>query len=291
MSKYMSVALKAWLYQSALSEATLVRVDRKDGLTLGFTSWDVPLVYAGTTFWPNVSLSTSAIKTSSDLTTDQMDIIGAIDSVLITEADIDAGRYDSALITVMICNPLDLSMGVRTDLVGYAGQITYGELGLTVAANSIGTKANQQFGDIITPTCRVRQLGDFQCKVNLASYQFSSAVLSVTSAIQLRFTDSQVTGYYDYGLVRFKSVANGGGLNHNLTMEIKTHLIVGGQADITLQEPMPFLVGVGDTAILEAGCDRKSSTCRSKFSNLVNIHAEPYVPGNDSLLKTGRPPS
>lgn len=291
MPKSMSVALKGWLNQTAISVATLVRVDRTDGLTLGFTSWDVPIGFNGVTYWPSVSLSTSAVKTSSDLTTDQMDIVGAIDSVLITEADIDAGRYDRALITVMQCNPLDLTMGVITDLTAYTGQITYGELGLTIAANSIGTLANQQLGDIVNPLCRVKQLGDSQCKVNIASYQFATAVFSIVSPLELVFADTQVAGYYNYGMVRFKSLANGGGQNHNLNMEIKSHVITGGRADITLQEPMPFLVVVGDTVVLEAGCDRRGLTCRTKFNNLVNIHSEPYVPGNDSLLNRGRPPS
>lgn len=290
MPRNISTALLDYL-TSGSAIAMLVRVDRTDGVSLGFTSWDDYVIYNSLTYYPTVSLSTSAVKSNSDMTTDQLDVIGAIDSTLITEEDLDAGRYDLAVVTVMRCNPLDMAAGVVTDLYGYMGELTFGEGNVTAAVNSIGVKCNQEFGDVISPTCRVQQLGDFQCKVNLANYQHASTVAVVTSQSVLQFTDAQAAGYYDYGMVRFNSSANGGGLNHNINMEVKSHTIVNGNASLILQEPMPFTVAVGDAVILEAGCDRRSITCRNKFNNLVNIHSEPYVPGNDTLLLTGRPPS
>ena len=60
------------------------------------------------------------------------------------------------------------------------------------------------------------------------------------------------------------------------------------QARLQLQEALPFGVAVGDTAVLEAGCDRRLETCRDKFGNAVNFRGEPRVPGTETLLQRGR---
>jgi len=117
----------------------------------------------------------------------------------------------------------------------------------------------------------------------------------------ITFTDNNVrtSGFYNYGLIVFNPIdnrhptTNPGGLNHELGMEIKTHTISGTyNATITLVEPMPYNIVTGiDTFKVFAGCDRRAITCRAKFNNLTNFRGEPYVPGNDYLLTTGRPPS
>lgn len=67
----------------------------------------------------------------------------------------------------------------------------------------------------------------------------------------------------------------------------------GGIANITatqiiLQEAFPFAVEVGDTFMLEAGCDRTLETCRVKFSNALNYQGEPTIPGVDQIQERGR---
>lgn len=61
-------------------------------------------------------------------------------------------------------------------------------------------------------------------------------------------------------------------------------------------EPFPFTVGVGDTATVEAGCNKLIATCNSRFKdpdhpllgNVANFRGEPYIPGNDQLIRVGR---
>jgi len=399
MPRNVPANLLAHMQQSSVVIAVLVRIDRTDGVSLGFTGWDTDIVYGGLTYHRTISMSPSAIKMNQDLTTDQMDIIGAIDSVYLTEEDIKGGRYRLARVTVMRINPFNTGWGVITDLFGYVDSIEYGDGQIKVEIVSLGACLSQQFGDIITPACRVKQLGDSQCKVNIAAYQVSSTVAAVGADNRtLTFTDTKPNGWYDGGMVRFASVVGGGGNNFNINMEVKRsftngasvitlqHSPTGGTFGLTvdvdqgfpivnhtqvaynataafiqsyleaysnigvgnvtvsgsaggpwtvnfvgalsghlveltadgshltggttngtatecqvtntggtsstlyLVQRMPFQVQVGDAAVLEAGCDRRAITCRSKFNNLINFHGEPYVPGNDYLLKTGRPP-
>lgn len=283
--------MQAYITQNTVVLTTLILIERTDGLLLGFSSWDVPIFFNGQTYLPAIAMNPSGVKTNADLTTDQMDIIGAIDSVYITEADIEGGRFDNAVVTVMKVNPNDLSMNCIMELVGTIGQVQYGEQNFQADINSLGNVLSQQIGDIVTPTCRVKQLGDYQCKVNLANYQTSATIATVIDRKTLTFASSKPTAYYDYGMVRFASQGNGGGNNYSINAEVKTSVLSGGVMTVTLQEYLPFSANVGDAVILEAGCDRRPITCRNKFNNLVNIHSEPYTPGNDYLLTTARPPS
>jgi len=36
------------------------------------------------------------------------------------------------------------------------------------------------------------------------------------------------------------------------------------------------------------GCDKKRTTCRDKFSNVINFRGEPWLRGNDALIQIGR---
>ena len=87
------------------------------------------------------------------------------------------------------------------------------------------------------------------------------------------------SGYFDYGLMTMTSGANIG-----LAMEVKSYVV--GQ--ITLQLPFPYAVAAGDTYSLTAGCDRSFSTCKGRFSNVLNFRGEPYLPGLDKLIQVGR---
>ncbi|MFM7655410.1 MAG: phage BR0599 family protein, partial [Paracoccaceae bacterium] len=39
----------------------------------------------------------------------------------------------------------------------------------------------------------------------------------------------------------------------------------------------------GDTIRLIAGCDRRATTCQTKFANFLNFRGFPHVPGEDYL--------
>ena len=65
-------------------------------------------------------------------------------------------------------------------------------------------------------------------------------------------------------------------------MEVKTWTQTGGVVQLYL--PMPRPVQVGDTLSIYPGCDKRVGHCRDKFNNIVNMRAEPYVPGTDFIL-------
>jgi hypothetical protein len=92
--------------------------------------------------------------------------------------------------------------------------------------------------------------------------------------------NSSASGYYDGGLIHFLSGANAG-----LSIEMKqVSSLAGGAVNIQLYLKTPFAVVAGDQFVAVPGCDKRRSTCKDKFHNIVNFQGEPDVPGNDFLL-------
>jgi hypothetical protein len=89
------------------------------------------------------------------------------------------------------------------------------------------------------------------------------------------------SGYFQYGKITFTS-----GLNNGLAMEVKSY--VPGQ--IVLELPMPYAVAIGDAYSMRAGCDKSLSTCKTRYSNVVNFRGEPYLPGIDKMVAVGKQP-
>lgn len=87
------------------------------------------------------------------------------------------------------------------------------------------------------------------------------------------------SGYFDNGVITFTS-----GLCNGLSMEVQSY--VPGQW--VLELPMPYALAIGDTYTMHAGCDYSLTTCRDRFNNIVNMRAEPYVPGIDKLMQVGK---
>lgn len=69
-------------------------------------------------------------------------------------------------------------------------------------------------------------------------------------------------------------------------------ILLGSAAGVSdrlvMHEPFPFPVSPGDTFTAIVGCDRMPSTCTIKFDNIINIRCEPFVPGVDKIIQTGR---
>lgn len=78
------------------------------------------------------------------------------------------------------------------------------------------------------------------------------------------------------------------GNNAGVSMEIRDFTADDGvtiEQVIELYLDLPFDIVVGDTLRAYPGCDKRLTTCVNKFDNIVNMRAEPYVPGEDSILK------
>lgn len=306
MPRTLSVAMSSYLSGAMLALCNCVKITRLDGQVFGFTSLDADLVFDGVTYEAQTSVDASELSGQEGSGVDNLDIIGLLTSNRITDTDIRAGLWDGAKVELFLVNFEDTTMGRIPLLVGNLGNFSFDGARYQVEIRSLSQRLAQQIVDLTSPICRVRALFDAKCMpkgynengvpvqentLTPAGFRFNAPVESVQSLFVVTFGgpttptggETKVTGYYSYGRVRFTT-----GLNANIEREVKSHALSASKAQMTLQEPFPFTVGVGDTALIEAGCDRKFATCQTKFLNTLNFQGEPHLPGNDAVLTRGR---
>lgn len=273
--KTVSAALKAHLEGTLLTVCTLWRVTRTDGLVFGFTDHNEDVTFGGVTYLAATGHNPSSIRTTAQLSVDNLEVQSMLSSSTITEADIAAGLWDFAEVLIQIVNYNDLTMGSMIQRQGWLGNIRTGRFNFIAELRGMMQPLQQQIGRIYSPGCDA-DLGDARCGVNLANFTVTGNVTTATSARQ--FTDTSRTenaAYFDGGLVTWTS-----GLNNTYRMEVKTF----ANGVVLLQQPMPNAITVGDTYSMSAGCDKLRSTCVSKFSNVVNFRGFPDLPGRDAMV-------
>lgn len=275
--KTISAPLKDHLAGETTTLATCWRLTRRDGVVMGFTDHDADIVYDGVTYQAATGYTGSAVRTSSGLAVDNLDVAGLLDAAAITQADIEAGKYDYAEVNVFAINWADTSMGILKLVRGRLGEVQRKGQLFVAELRSLAQALQQTLGELYAVTCRAT-LGDARCGVNTAALTVAGTVTAVTD--RARFTDSARAAPADtftWGLLTFAS-----GANEGYAMEVKSHAAGGA---FTLVQPLPYAISVGDAYEVYPGCDRRLETCKAKFSNVVNFRGEPYIPGVDKLLE------
>jgi len=264
-------------YDSDLTTIAFIwRLERRDGVTLGFTSHDRDLFRDGLTYRAAPGMLPSAIERNDTLTAANVSLSGALTSDAIRADDLAAGRWDGA--------GLWLSVVDWADPNAAALPLVRGELGtVDVADNSF--KAELRGATVIfeapvveqtTPDCRAT-LGDKRCRVNMAARRLTARVVSAAGTF---VTVDQPLNSGDYGFGRLRWLD---GLNAGLSARIATN----AGAVLTLQEPTDFSVTIGAFVELTQGCDKRFITCTTRFNNAANFRGEPHLPGNDLLSRYG----
>lgn len=280
----LSAGLASRISRDVTTLAQCVRIQRRDGVVLGFTTFDRNLVIAGVTYQARGALDPSAVISTVTLRGDNLDLLGAVDHAGITADDLLAGVYERALVDVFLVDWTDPPATVAADTVVWLVTAVIREVevrdGQFVAELAgLGEALQTSPLDLYTPTCRVRRLGDAQCKVDVAPYTFSYNVLSITNERSFMHSGAaQPDGYFVWGILRWTGGPNAG----------RETVVKGYQGGVVeLREAMPRPVAVGHTFHVTRGCDRQFATCRDVFGNVENFRGEPphLLPGVDRLLK------
>lgn len=290
MPRSCSARYKELLGGAVLFRALLARLERADGLVLGFTSADEPILFGGLAYRPSDGLSTSALESTAGTGVDNLDVTGWVSDDRITEEDLEAGLWGGARLTISSVFRDELDAGAMVLHDGRLGEVTLDDGRFKAAARGLSARMKTRVGDQTSKGCVCRRLGDGRCRVDLAGTAASVGVqrlirqnATVVSAagwglVATGFTAS--TGFFSAGIVKALTGPNAG-----QEREIKTH---GPGGALTLRRPFPFSLAAGDAVRLEAGCDRTIRTCHTKFGNQLNFQGQPFLPTNDKVMKVGR---
>lgn len=273
--------LRAHLATGATTLCRAWTVARQDGVVLGFTDHDQALSFDGIAFLPDSGMDAKALAQGTGLAVDNTEVLGALSSDAIREADIMAGRYDGAEVRVWTVNWSEASQRALL-FRGHLGEITRGEGGFTAELRGLAEVLGSAKGVIFQSGCTAI-LGDARCGVDLATpgYFAELAIGAVSEARLFSFPDlgGFADRWFEKGRMRVLSGAAAG-----LVGVVKNdRLQAAGARRVELWQAIRAEVAAGDVVRLEVGCDRRIETCRMKFANVPNFAGFPHIPGEDWL--------
>lgn len=269
----------------ATGATTLCRcwaLTRRDGVTMGFTDHDQPLVFDGITFRADTGMTVRALETSTGLSVNNTEAMGVLSDAAIREADIDAGRYDGAEVRSWLVNWQDVTERALR-FRGTIGEIRRGAGAFDAELRGLTEALNQPQGRIYQRPCAA-VLGDAACRVDLDAPGLSAEVAAEEVEDGRLFRFAGLTGFaegwFEKGQFRILS-----GAAEALHGVIKAdRILTDGRREIELWQEIRAEVLPGDLVRVEAGCDKSFDTCRQKFANVVNFRGFPDIPGDDWLV-------
>jgi uncharacterized phage protein (TIGR02218 family) len=192
--KTASVGLTAHLAGDVTTLATCWRLQRTDGLVLGFTDHDRDLVVSATTYRASTGYQRSAIASRADLSVDENEITGILNAAEITEADLRAGLWDGAEVRIFLVNHQDLTMGDVKLRRGQLGEVMVNDDGtFRSELRGLSQALQQTVGEQYTPECRA-DLGDARCRIPISlAFVARSTAYAVGSFLKVA-TDGAATG-------------------------------------------------------------------------------------------------
>ena len=256
------------------------RLERRDGVTFGFTDHDCDLTFDGTVFEAIAGFTASEIKDSVGLSVDNLDVETAVTSDRLSEDDLAARLYDDARVEIFRVNWNAPEQRVLMR-AGSLGEVSRSGTVFRAEVRGLALYLQQPNGRLFQYQCDA-DLGDARCGVDLTSadYRGVGVVAAVVSPRLLRIEGGAAfaDGWCSRGLVRFVSGGNAG-----QAFEIRVHRRHDEAVEIELWQEASRPLAVGDEVEITAGCDKQLATCRDKFANVVNFRGFPHMPGNDFI--------
>lgn len=255
-------------------------VERRDGVVLGFTDHDLDIEFENTLFRANTGLTARALQQSTGLSVDNTEAVGALSHDAVTEADIQAGRYDDADVRAWLVNWNDVNVR-HLQFRGTLGEIQSAGGSFQAELRGLTATLNQPQGRVYQTPCPAI-LGDKNCSFDLETpgYFTERPVVRVEEGRIFQF--DELAGFdarwFERGRLRVKSGAAKG-----LIGIVKNDRQQDGVRSIELWETLRAEIQVGDIIRLEAGCDKRAETCKLKFHNFLNFRGFPDIPGEDWL--------
>jgi uncharacterized phage protein (TIGR02218 family) len=252
------------------------RLERRDGVCLGFTSHDRDFEIGGLVYRSAPGMLPSAISVSDGFEASTLDVSGALTSEAIGESDLAAGRWDRAGVSLFLVDWGDPD-GERVALArGELGDVAVRANGFEAELRGPAALLERPVVEQTSPECRA-ELGDGRCRIDMAArVRVTRVTASPADNVVVVAEASGEAGAYAFGRLRWVGGANSG---------LESLIAASEGLQLTLQEPPPFAVAAGDIVEIKEGCDKSFATCTARFANAENFRGEPHLPGMDLLTR------
>ena len=274
-------ALGAHLASGTTTLCRCWAVVRRDGTAFGFTDHDLDLSFDGVVFRADSGLSAASLQQATGLAVDNTEAVGVLTDASLREEDIKAGRFDGADVTAWLVNWADVAQRMM-QFRGSLGEIRRASGSFKAELRGLTEALNQPRGMAYQSPCSA-VLGDAACGFDTQSlgYVTEVAVEDVEDAKVLRF--AALEGFDDRWFERGRLTVLSG-RSEGLIGLVKNDRLSGNGRVIELWETLGAPLAPGDIVRIEAGCDKRSDTCRLKFNNFLNFRGFPHIPGEDWLM-------
>jgi len=267
---------RVWFAQELETVATYWRILRRDGVTLGFTTHDRDLWFDDVLHSAAPGMMPAAIRRTAGLDADSAEITGAISHEAIRSFDLQAGRFDGALVVVGL---VDWEAMEHQPLYrGAIGTVSQEMQGFVAQLESSKAELARDPIPRTSPTCRAEFCGR-ECALSPARFSHEATLLAHdldSNLIHLATT-------LDPGLLLGGHLRWIEGPYAGLGMTI----IGRSGSFLMLDYPLDQALTSGLRVSLREGCDHTLATCAERFANAVNFRGEPFLPGNDLVVRYG----
>lgn len=270
--------------------ANCYTITTKSGSVIRVTDADIDVLAGGFTFVKNgVLIQREKISNVVGLESSTISLTIMADDTILTPAGqpfiqaIGDGFLDGASVNVQKVFAADWSLMQQTgsipkgrlnmfDGVVRDAKISTNEAKVTVV--SLAYKFDTMLpGNTYGPSCS-NTLYDTKCGVNRASHNITTTT-EAAGATNFSFVVDGVTADYLLGTIEFTSGPNAGVKRTITGINVGTELV-------TVSQPFPIQPS-GEGVIIYKGCDRKLTTCTTRFANQANYRGFPYVPNPESI--------
>jgi uncharacterized phage protein (TIGR02218 family) len=265
-----------WLAGPVTSTAYGWRLERRDGVTLGFTSHDCDIDMDGLRLRAAPGMMPSTITESIGLDVDGLDVRGALTADAIRPDDLYAGRWDGARLCIFLFDWSDPAAGKRDLAIGELGAVSHRGASFEAEFRGPAAKLDRPVAPATSPSCRA-VFCDTACGLSSERFAYKRRVSSITgAAVQFSSPLPGPVSGFAFGALRWLEGANTG---------LRADILFSGANMVQLAAPPPFAITPGVLVELIEGCDKTLATCAARFGNAVNFRGEPYLPGNDILTR------
>lgn len=265
-----------WMDGALITVAYGWRLDRTDGVTVGFTSHDADVLHDGILLKSSPGMQPTTIVQSLGLENDGLDVSGALTSDIIGSDDLTTGRWDGAYLEIFLFDWTAPASGKRVLASGELGAVSFADDAFSAELVGIQSRLDKAVAPQTAPSCRA-EFCDAACGLNRERFRHLATISGVQDyAVSVSIIEPFAVGQLAYGSVRWLTGPNAG-----LKFSV-------GSNDATMIEllTMPQApVSSGDLVEVTEGCDKLMTTCAARFGNGINFRGEPYLPGNDLLTR------
>ena len=263
--------MPAFLERELLTVAFCWRLERRDGVALGFTTHDRDIRRGGLIYRAAPGMLPSSISITDGFDAESLDMEGALTSAAISAADLSAGRWDGASVHVFMVDwGTPDGRHSRRRARRAAGEVSIKAGAFEAELRSAIAQLDAPVAEQTSPGCRA-QLGDKRCRVDMAGRTRLTRIAAAPAEDVVEVAEAGAGDDYGFGRLRWL-----GGPNSGLESEV----LRSAGAVLTLAEPPAFPPALGDLVEISEGCDRILATCAGRFANAANFRASPICPAS-----------